>query len=89
MAKEQEKVKLAELHYLVGECRVSATQVARRLNLKLGFVRRVRIQSMTDPETAFKRKSHRPRFHMFHERARDVIRKLLDSADHPLRLRDF
>lgn len=87
--KELEKAKLAEAHYLMKHCGVPTQAVAKRLRLKRSFVLRVRRHGITDPEVAFTRRRLRERFHKIHEGARAVIKELLDTSDHPLRLRDF
>ena len=60
--KEIRKVKLAQAHYLMSECQDPIAKVAKRLRLSYCFLRRVKKLRMLDPETAFTRRVHRPRF---------------------------
>ena len=49
------KDKLAEVRYLLDECKMPMKHVAKRLHLKYSCVRRIKHNNLTDPETTFKR----------------------------------
>lgn len=65
---------MEEARYLMKECSVPLVRVAKKLHLSYGCVRRIKNEDLTDPETAFKRRVTRPRFHKLHQRARDCLK---------------
>ena len=89
MAKYHLKAKLIEARHLIEVCKLSIPRVAKRLGLKYDQVYKLRRNSKYDPDSAFKRRVHVQKFTKFNDRARQVIQHLLDTADHPLRLREF
>lgn len=88
-AKEQRKDKLAEARYLLYEGGLPMVQVAKRLHLSYGCVRRIKLNNLADPETAFKRRVTKPKFHKLHQRGRDCLQRLLETSEHPMSLRAF
>jgi len=68
---------------------VPVSSVAKRLRMKPGFLLRLRKVDQLIDEALLGRRVHHARFHKIHERARQVIQNLLDTAQSPLQLRDF
>ena len=64
----------------MSEGQVPIRKIAKRLKVSYGFLKRIKDNDLSNPETAFKRKSKHPRFHKIHGRARDQIRQMLDEA---------
>ena len=64
----------------MSECQTPIGQVAKRLHLSYGFLRRVRKEGLYDADTAFKKRGQRGRFQKIHARAREHIQNLLETA---------
>lgn len=86
--KEDLKMTLKEIHYLVKECKVPLAKVSKRVKLSKGKIKRIIENDIEEPEIAFTRSVTRPRFHKIHERAQEVIKALFENTDHPLCLRE-
>ena len=84
LEKEKRKATLLEARYLMFDCQVPVSRVARRLRVPYYRMLRVYHQKLTDPELALGRKCHRPRFAKIHERAREIVKSQLDESKLPL-----
>jgi hypothetical protein len=87
MAKRRAKAE--EAVFLLKECNVPMSRVAKRLRLNLRVVKLLRSLPLFHLDDALMRKVHRVQFEKLHERARDCINAMLVNAKSPLLLRDI
>ena len=86
--KDKQKQILNEIHYLVKVCGLPMTLISKRVGLGLKKLRGIIKSDIDDPDIAFTKSGHSPRFAKIHERAQDVIKSLFENTDHPLCLRE-
>ena len=78
------KCLLREARYLMFDCDVPLTIVAKRLKVSVFKLERIRKLDISDHLEAFERKRSKVAFAKYHPRARAAISNFLINATHPV-----
>ena len=82
--KQRWKTLLSEARYLMLDCNIPLTKVAKRLKVPVYRLQRIQKFDITDHNEAFERKRSKVAFARYHPRARAAISDFLINASHPV-----